>query len=315
MNGNVKRNKGGKAKEAYAFKGEKMGKLVRALSADGSVLCSSVDAKDICNEIVRIHRPSPVATAAMGRLAAAGALMGALMKGEDDALTLRINGGGVGGTVLCVSDYMGNVRCCCDNPQADLPLKENGKLDVSGFVGNDGFLAVIRDLGLKEPYATQSPIVSGEIAEDITAYYAVSEQIPTVCALGVLVDRDHSVKAAGGYIIQLVPPVNEAAIDFIEKNIKNMQSVTALLSEGKTAEEIALMGLEGLQGEILDSWECGYKCRCSRERTERMLISLGKKELVRLAEESEEKTEICCQFCGKKYYFSDKELKTLAENC
>ena len=200
-----------------------MGKLVRALSADGSVLCSSVDATDICNEIVRIHTPSPAATAAMGRLAAAGALMGALMKGEDDALTLRINGGGVGGTVLCVADYMGNVRCCCDNPQADLPLKENGKIDVGGFVGKDGFLAVIRDLGLKEPYATQSPIVSGEIAEDITAYYAISEQIPTVCALGVLVDRDHSVKAAGGYIIQLVPPVNEAAIDFIESNIKNMQ--------------------------------------------------------------------------------------------
>lgn len=292
-----------------------MGRLVRALSSDGSVLCSSVDATDICNEIVRIHQPSPVATAAMGRLAAAGSLMGALMKGEDDALTLRINGGGIGSTVLCVADYMGNVRCCCDNPQADLPLKENGKLDVGGFVGKDGFLAVIRDLGLKEPYATQSPIVSGEIAEDITAYYAISEQIPTVCALGVLVDRDHSVKAAGGYIIQLVPPVNEAAIDFIEKNIKNMQSVTDLLSEGKTAEEIALMGLEGLQGEILDSWECGYKCRCGRERTERMLISLGKKELVQLAEESEESTEICCQFCGKKYYFSKEDLTGLAENC
>lgn len=292
-----------------------MGKLVRALSADGSVLCSSVDATDICNEIVRIHRPSPVATAAMGRLAAAGSLMGALMKGEEDALTLRINGGGPGGTVLCVSDFMGNVRVCCDNPQADLPLKENGKLDVGGFVGKDGFLAVIRDLGLKEPYATQSPIVSGEIAEDITAYYAVSEQIPTVCALGVLVDRDHSVKAAGGYIIQLVPPVNEAAIDFIEKNIKNMQSVTQLLSEGKTAEEIALMGLEGLQGDILDSWECGYKCLCSRERTERMLISLGRKELETLALESEESTEICCQFCGKRYYFSKSDLEGLAENC
>lgn len=296
-----------------------MGKLVRALSADGSVLCSSVDATDICNEIVRIHTPSPAATAAMGRLAAAGSLMGALMKGEDDALTLRINGGGVGGTVLCVADYMGNVRCCCDNPQADLPLKENGKIDVGGFVGKDGFLAVIRDLGLKEPYATQSPIVSGEIAEDITAYYAISEQIPTVCALGVLVDRDHSVKAAGGYIIQLVPPVNEAAIDFIEKNIKNMQSVTQMLTEGKTPEEIALMGLEGLQGEILDSWECGYKCRCSRERTERMLISIGKKDLLSLAQESEEntqgQTEVCCQFCGKKYYFSSEELRKMAESC
>lgn len=290
-----------------------MGKLVRALSADGSVLCSAVDATDICNEIVKIHRPSPAATAAMGRLSAAAALIGALMKEKEDALTLRINGGGPGGTVMCVSDYMGNVRCCCDNPQADLPLKPNGKLDVGGFVGKEGFLTVIRDLGLKEPHVTQSPIVSGEIAEDITAYYAISEQIPTVCALGVLVDRDRSVKAAGGYIIQLVPPVNEGAIDFIENNIKNMQSVTELMTDGKSPEDIALMGLSGLSGEILDSWECGYKCKCSRERTERMLISLGKKELLQLAEESEGKTEVCCQFCGKRYYFGKDELKKLAE--
>lgn len=290
-----------------------MGKLVRALSADGSVLCSSVDATDICNEIVRIHQPSPVATAAMGRLSAAGSLIGALMKEKTDALTLRINGGGVGGTIVAVSDYMGNVRCCCDNPTADLPLKPNGKLDVGGFVGRDGFLAVIRDLGLKEPHVTQSPIVSGEIAEDITSYYALSEQIPTVCALGVLVDRDHSVKAAGGYIIQLVPPVNEAAIDFIEKNIKHMQSVTEMMTAGKTPEEIALMGLEGLNGEVLDSWECGYKCKCSRERTERMLISLGKKELLSLAEESEKDTEVVCQFCGKKYYFGKDELTKMAD--
>lgn len=291
-----------------------MGKLVRALSADGSVLCSAVDARDICNEIVRIHKPSPVATAAMGRLCAAGSLMGALMKGDDDALTLRINGGGPGGPVVCVSDSRGNVRCYCGNPAADLPLKENGKLDVGGFVGKDGFLAVIRDLGLKEPYATQSPIVSGEIAEDITSYYAISEQIPTVCALGVLVDRDRSVKAAGGYIIQLVPPINDAAIDFIEKNIEKMQSVTQMFSEGRTVEEIALMGLEGLNGEILDSWECGYKCKCSRERTERMLISLGKKELEQLAEESEDNTEILCQFCGKKYYFTKEELNKLSSD-
>lgn len=290
-----------------------MGKLVRALSADGSVLCSAVDATDICNEIVRIHRTSPAATAAMGRLSAAGALIGALMKEEEDALTLRINGGGPGGTVMCVSDYMGNVRCCCDNPQADLPLKPNGKLDVGGFVGKDGFLTVIRDLGLKEPHVTQSPIVSGEIAEDITAYYAISEQIPTVCALGVLVDRDHNVKAAGGYIIQLVPPINEAAIDFIEKNIGSMQSVTELMSGGKTPEDIALMGLEGLDGEILDSWDCGYKCKCSREKTERMLISLGRKELLQLAEEEKEETEVCCQFCGNRYYFSKEEIKKLAE--
>lgn len=293
-----------------------MGKLVRALSEDGSAFCSAIDSTDIVNEIVKIHLPSPVATAAIGRMATAGALMGALMKDKTDALTLRINGGGPGGTITVVADYLGNVRACCDNPTVDLPLKQNGKLDVSGFVGTDGFLGVIRDMGLKEPHATQSPIVSGEIAEDITAYYAMSEQIPTVCALGVLVDRDHSVKAAGGYLLQLIPPINEPAIAFIENNIKQMQSVTEMLTAGKTPEEIALMGLEGLNGGILDSWDARYRCTCSRGRTERMLISLGKKELLQLADESArdgKDTEICCHFCGKKYYFAKSELEMLAE--
>ena len=290
-----------------------MGKLVRALSADGSVLCSAVTTTDIANEIYRIHNSSPVATAAMGRLATAASLMGALMKGEDDALTLRLNGGGPGGTIVAVSDYMGNVRCYADNPQVDLPLKPNGKLDVSGYVGNDGFLGVIRDLGLKEPHATQTPIISGEIAEDITSYYAISEQIPTVCALGVLIDRDWTVKAAGGFLLQLVPPTNESAIDLIEENIKDMQSVTRMLEEGMSSEDIALMGLKGLGGEILDSWDASYKCTCSKERTERMLISLGKKELTDLRDGADGDTEVCCHFCGKKYYFGKDRLTQLIE--
>ena len=239
--------------------------------------------------------------------------MGALLKGEEDTLTLRLNGGGPSGNIVAAADYMGNVKCYAENPQVDLPLKPNGKLDVSGYVGTDGFLGVIKDLGLKEPYATQTPIVSGEIAEDITSYFAVSEQIPTVCALGVLVDRDWSIKAAGGYIIQLVPPINEAAIDVIEKNIQNMQSVTALIESGMTSEEIALKGLEGLNGEILDSWEANYRCGCSRERTERIRISLGAKELERLAEE-QESTEVCCHFCDKKYSFTSEELKELLKS-
>ena len=195
-----------------------MGKIVRALSADGSALCSAIDTTDIVNEIHRIHGTSATASAAAGRLATAACIMGALMKNEGDRLTLRINGGGSIGTITAVADYRGNVKCCMDNPYADLPLNKVGKLDVGGIVGTDGYLAVIKDLGLKEPYIGQVPIVSGEIAIDVTQYYAVSEQIPTVCALGVLVDTDLTIKKAGGYMIQLVPPVNEAAIDFIEEN-------------------------------------------------------------------------------------------------
>lgn len=287
-----------------------MGKIVRALSADGSVLCSAINSTDIVNEIFRIHKTTPVASAAMGRLATAGCIMGAMLKGEDDRLTLRMNGGGPSGTIVVAADYMGNVKCYAENPQVDLPLKPNGKLDVSGYVGNDGFLGVVKDLGLKEPYATQTPIVSGEIAEDITSYYAVSEQIPTVCALGVLVDRDWSIKSAGGYIIQLVPPINESAIDIIERNIRDMQSVTAMIESGMTSEDIALKGLEGLGGDILDSWEVSYKCGCSRERTEEILMSLGNEELNRLAEE-QEITEVCCHFCDKKYSFTREEIKNL----
>lgn len=287
-----------------------MGKIVRALSADGSVLCSAINSTDIVNEIFRIHNTTPVASAAMGRLATAGCIMGAMLKGEDDKLTLRINGGGPSGNIVVAADYMGNVKCYAENPQVDLPLKPNGKLDVSGYVGNEGFLGVVKDLGLKEPYATQTPIVSGEIAEDITSYYAVSEQIPTVCALGVLVDRDWSIKSAGGYIIQLVPPVNEAAIDIIERNIRDMQSVTAMIESGMSSEDIALKGLEGLDGDILDSWEVSYRCGCSRERTEEILMSLGVKELTRLAEE-QENTEVCCHFCDKKYNFTREEIKEI----
>ncbi len=289
-----------------------MGKIVRALSADGSALCSAIDTTDIVNEIHRIHDTSATASAAAGRLATAAAIMGALMKGEDDRLTLRINGGGKIGTITAVSDYKGNVKCCMDNPHADLPLNAVGKLNVGGVVGTDGYLAVIKDLGLKEPYVGQIPIVNGEIALDITQYYAVSEQIPTVCALGVLVDTDLSIKKAGGFIIQLIPPVNESAIDFIEENIKDMQSVTAMLESGLTPEEIALKGLAGLGGEILDSWDTAYSCDCSRERTQRVLIALGKEELTKLADE-DPVTEVCCHFCDKKYRFTSDEIRELIE--
>jgi molecular chaperone Hsp33 len=285
-----------------------MSKIVRALSKDGSVLCAAVDSTDIVNEIHRIHKASPVASAALGRLSTAGVIMGSLMKNESDLLTLRIDGGGKAGVLTVTADYRGNVRCCAGRYDVDLPLNEKGKLDVAGYVGKQGLLGVIRDTGLKEPYAAQIPLVSGEIAEDITSYYATSEQIPTVCALGVLVDRDWSIKAAGGYLIQLIPPVNEEAIEFIENNVKVMPSVTEMLEQGMTAEEIALRGLEGLDGNVLDEWEVSYKCDCSRERTEEMLVSLGREEFQKLAE-TQEKIEVCCHFCDKKYYFEPHEIK------
>lgn len=290
-----------------------MGKIVRALSEDGSVLCSAIDSTDMVRELAQLHNASPVVTAALGRMTTAGSIMGAMLKYEGDTLTLRINGGGAAGTLTVVSDYRGNVKCCAGNPSAELPPRADGGLDVSGIVGRDGSLTVVKDMGLKEPYCGQIPLVSGNIAEDVTAYYTISEQIPTVCALGIIFDKG-AIKAAGGFMVQLVPPVADIAVDCIEKNLKNMNSITEMLEKGLKPEKIALSALEGLGGEILDSWDAQYYCDCSRERTERVMISLGKSELERLAAEQQE-TEVCCHFCNKKYRFSAEELKKLAESC
>ncbi|MDR1753535.1 MAG: Hsp33 family molecular chaperone HslO [Eubacterium sp.] len=287
-----------------------MGKIIRALSADGSVFCAAINSRDIVNEIFRIHNTSPVASAALGRFATIASLMGCLMKSKSDRLTLRIKGDGLGGAMTAVADYLGNVKCYTGNNNVDLPLNAAGKLDVSGYVGKNGFLAVIKDLGLKEPYATQTPIVSGEIAEDIAYYYAVSEQIPTVCALGVLVDTDWSIKAAGGFLIQLIPPINDKVISIVEKNVDGMKSVTDMLSNGIEIEKIAIKGLEGLNAEILDTFTAQYHCDCSRERTMSMLISLGEKEIDDLIKKEEE-TEVCCHFCNKKYLFSYNEMREI----
>lgn len=287
-----------------------MGRIVRALSEDGSVLCSAIDTTDIVKDIERLHQSSPVVTAALGRMCTAGAIMGALLKNEGDTLTLRMNGGGVCGTLTVVADYRGNVKCCAGNPQADVPLTAEGSLDVPVCIGKEGFLTVVKDMGLKEPYVGQIPIVSGNVAEDITAYYSISEQIPTVCALGIVFNEDATVKAAGGYMLQLVPPVLDSAVKVIEDNLGRLESITGLLEKGLKPDELALNALEGLGGEILDQWDAMYYCDCSRERTERILISLGKEELQKLADEGET-TEVCCHFCNKKYKFSTAEIVKL----
>lgn len=286
-----------------------MGRIVRTISEDASVVCSAIDGRDIAARIEEIHKTSAVCTAALGRLALGASLLGFGLKGEEDSLTIRLAGGGPAGTLIAVADSYGNVKAYVQNPVVELPLNSVGKLDVRGAVGTDGTLSVIKDLGMGEPYSGQIPIVSGEIAEDITSYLATSEQVPSVCALGVLVNPDLSVAQAGGFLIQLLPFAPESAIEAIEKNIKEMQSVTQLLSQGMSPEEIAMKALEGLNPNVLDDFEVGYKCDCTKERVERALMSLGNDQLEELAED--EVTEVKCQFCDKAYHFTREEIRAL----
>lgn len=287
-----------------------MGKLYRAISADGSAFAEVLDAKDIVSEIEKIHQTSAVITAGLGRLSIAASLMGYMLKGENDSITLRVNGGGAAGQLVAVADSRGNVKSCVDHPVVEIPLNAQGKLDVGGAVGTDGTLSVVKDLGLKEPYVGVVPLVSGEIAEDIASYYATSEQIPTVCSLGVLVNPDLSVKSAGGFLVQLLPFADEKVIDVIEKNIADIRPVSAMLDEGITPQEIAEMLLAGLEPNELDTAEPAYKCDCSRERTEKVLISIGNGELKAIADEGKD-TSVVCHFCGKEYVFTPQEISSL----
>lgn len=290
-----------------------MGKLHRVISADGSAFAAVLDAKDIVSEIERIHHTSAVMTAALGRLTIAASLMGYMLKGENDSITLRIDADGPSGQLVAVADSMGNVKSCVSNPVVEIPLNSKGKLDVAGAVGKNGTLSVVKDLGLKEPYVGVIPLVSGEIAEDIANYYAVSEQIPTVCSLGVLVDTDLTVKSAGGFLIQLLPFADEKCIDIIERNISQLPPVSSMFTDGMSPEEIAAKLLEGLEPNELDTNNVAYKCDCSRERTERILISIGRKELEDIAAEGKD-TPVCCHFCGKEYIFTVDEIKELITN-
>ena len=237
-----------------------MAKVVRTISKDASVTATAIDALDIVSRIEQIHQPSAVVTAALGRLSIAASLMGIGLKGENDSLTLRVNGNGPAGVLIAVADSFGNVKSYVANPVVEIPLNAKGKLDVAGAVGTDGTLSVVKDMGLREPYSGQVPLVSGEIAEDIASYFAVSEQVPTVCGLGVLVNPDLTVKAAGGYLIQLLPFADESVIDIIEKNISEIPSVTQMLTSGMTAEDIAMRVLEGLEPNVLDEFDAQYRC-------------------------------------------------------
>lgn len=287
-----------------------MGKIVRYITEDGSAFVIACDSTDMVAEMERIHKTSATVTAALGRLITATSMMGDLLKSKDDTITVRMNGGGPCGDMIAVSDYEGNARASVQNPIVEIPLNEIGKLDVKGAVGTDGYLFVIKDIGLKEPYIGQTPIVSGEVAEDITNYFATSEQTPSVCALGVLVNPNLTVKSAGGFIIQLLPSCPDEMIDAIERSISDIPSVTQMLEDGFSADDIAKRAMQGIEIQKLDESNIAYKCNCSKERVENALISTGLENLNDMANSSEN-TEVECHFCDKRYIFTPDDIKDL----
>lgn len=287
-----------------------MGKAIRCLTTDATVMAIAMDATDIVARAEQIHKSSAVVTAALGRLLTAGSLMGIMLKNTEDSVTLKVNGGGPAGQLLVVSDGRGNVRGYAQNPVVEIPLKPNGKLDVSGAVGTDGLLYVLRDTGAPEPYVGCTPLVSGELAEDITSYFASSEQIPTVCALGVLVNPDLSVKAAGGMIIQLLPFCPDDVIDKLEKSIAALPPMTTMLSDGLTPQDILEKALDGFAFDIIDTYEPEYRCTCSREKVTGALAAMKDDELRTLPDENG-KVETTCSFCDSVYTFSTADIERI----
>ncbi len=287
-----------------------MGKAIRCLTTDATVMAIALDATDIVARAEQIHKPSAVVTAALGRLLTAASLMGIMLKNTEDSVTLKVNGGGPVGQLLVVSDGKGNVRGYAQNPVVEIPLKPNGKLDVSGAVGTDGLLYVLRDTGAPEPYIGCTPLVSGELAEDITSYFAGSEQIPTVCALGVLVNPDLTVKAAGGIIIQLLPFCPDSVIDTLEKSIAALPPMTTMLAEGKTPLDILNKALDGFTFDIIDTYEPTYRCMCSREKVLSAFATMSDEELRSLPDENG-KIETTCSFCDNVYTFTTQDMERL----
>ncbi|HIQ92383.1 MAG TPA: Hsp33 family molecular chaperone HslO [Candidatus Copromonas avistercoris] len=285
--------------------------LIRATAANGQVRAFGVTSRELTETAKNAHDTSPVATAALGRLMSAAVMMGADLKGENDLLTLRMEGDGPMGGLLATADSHGNVKGYAFHPEVLLPPNAKGKLDVGGALGA-GMLSVVKDIGLKEPYVGQTNLVSGEIAEDLTYYYATSEQIPCSIALGVLMNKDNTVRQAGGFMIQLLPGASDELIDRLEERLGELPSITALLDAGKTPEEI-LSGLLGdFDMEILEKKPVQFHCDCSRERVERAIVSIGKKEIREMIEEGKP-IEAGCQFCNKKYSFSVEELEELLQ--
>ncbi len=285
---------------------------VRGTAAGGQIRAFAAATKDLTEEARRAHNTSPVATAALGRLLTAGVMMGAMMKGEKDLLTLQIQSQGPLQGVTVTADSHGNVKGYVGNPAVCIPANAKGKLDVAGAVG-DGLLRVIKDMGLKEPYLGQTELQTGEIAEDLTYYFAASEQVPSSVGLGVLMNKDNTVRQSGGFIVQLMPDTQEEVIERLEKNIASLKPVTTMLDDGLTPEQMLEAALDGLDLEILESAPCRFYCNCDRARVEKALISIGRKELEEMIQEGKD-VELNCHFCSSHYIFTPENLRGLLDS-
>lgn len=289
----------------------KQNTITRAMTRCGSARILIINSTEMVNDAIDIHHLSPTCAAALGRTLTAASLIGVMLKNKTDSATLTFDGDGVCGKLIATSDYYGNVKGCAENPTADLPVNSKGKLDVAGAVGK-GNMYIIRDCGEGEPYVGMIPIVSGEIAEDITEYYAKSEQIPTVCALGVLVGTDYKAIGAGGVMIQLLPGAEDEFIDRLSERVPLLSNVSHMFSEGKSNTELLSEIMGDIEIDIFDEIDCSYHCDCSSERVEKALVSLGKKELEDIINDGKP-IDVGCQFCGKKYTFTTEDMKKLYE--
>lgn len=286
--------------------------VIRATAGDGQLRAFVATTTNMVEEARKLHNTTKVATAAFGRTLTVTSMMGLMMKNDGDKLTVIIKGGGPIGTILATSNVKGVVKGYVENPNVEVPDYENGKLNVAAAVGNDGVVKVTKDLGLREPYNGAYPLVSGEIAQDLTHYFALSEQTPSVVALGVLT-TGMKVEHAGGFIVQLMPDATEEVISKLEQNVAKLTSITNIMTDGKTPEDILNIVLEGLNPRVLDKVEVGFECECSKERVQKVLIAIGKKELASIIQEDKE-AEIGCQFCNSKYKYTEEELLNILKD-
>lgn len=288
-------------------------KIIRGIAKDGDVRFFAAITTNLVEKASKIHGCSPVVSAALGRMLTAASMMGVMLKNDKDKITLQINGGGDLGKIVAIGDNRGIVKGYVLNPSVDIPLNKLGKLDVGGAIGRDGNLTVIKDMGLKEPYIGQVPIVSGEIAEDITYYFAASEQVPSAVSLGVLVDKDMSILASGGFIIQMMPEADDFTRDILTYRLDEIPPVTEAINKNGNIDSILEELFDGMDPQILSEYEPDYICGCSKDKVQRMLISLGKEELEDIAK-SEDITEVSCHFCNERYIFTREEIYELLKN-